>query len=219
VSTGDFSGADFAAGDVRGLRLWNPAVPRNDPDPDNPTQVLLKSVYREFYWTPGINRASCHPLGRGATTNKNLLRLSVCKSEHKHGPEWPLPVATADSTCHRAHATGIDPDCECGFYAYTNTAEDNPYLRTDRNLHVQGVIQGWGRTVIGTKGFRCTLARIVAIVLPMYIHDQLSSAQQEKAERCERALRRTYPDIPVFDSVPAMLDAYPLHDGSVPSTR
>jgi hypothetical protein len=212
----DFSGTEFAAGDVRGLRLWNPVASSDDPDPGNPTTVLLKSVYREYYWSPGVNVARCTPLGRDSKAGPPLIRREECKEQHKHGGDWPF--VSGDLRCHREHLIGIDPECECGFYAYTATT-DNPYLRSDRSLHVQGIIQGWGRTIIGTKGFRCTMARIAALVLPLYIHDELSSAQRDKAERVEDALRRQYTTIPIYPTLDAMLEDNALYPKTQPSPR
>lgn len=54
--------------------------------------------------------------------------------------------------------------CSCGFYAYYNGY--NEYL--DSNAIV-GIIEGYGETVIGTRGFRSQKARIVALapVVPL----------------------------------------------------
>lgn len=49
--------------------------------------------------------------------------------------------------------------CECGFYAFTS--EDDPeYMQAGRVL---GIIEGYGETLIGTRGFRCSKARILAL--------------------------------------------------------
>jgi len=54
--------------------------------------------------------------------------------------------------------------CGCGFWAYwePQSAGGDPSAGP---APVLGVIQGYGRTLIGPKGFRCAKARIVAICL------------------------------------------------------
>lgn len=51
--------------------------------------------------------------------------------------------------------------CACGFYAYYS--EEN---RMYADFGVTGIIEGYGKTVVGTKGFRSEKARVVALVLP-----------------------------------------------------
>lgn len=59
------------------------------------------------------------------------------------------------------------PDCQCGIYAdwkpYALTAETFSYEEFKGRMF--GVIEGSGRTIIGTEGFRCENARIIAGVL------------------------------------------------------
>ena len=57
-----------------------------------------------------------------------------------------------------------EEDCACGFWAYwTTAASGNPH---NFQLPVLGVIEGYGKTLIGEKGFRCAKARIVALHIP-----------------------------------------------------
>lgn len=51
--------------------------------------------------------------------------------------------------------------CSCGFYAYYDgsTSFHKPGW-------VDGVIGGWGKTVVGTKGFRCEKAQLLALAIP-----------------------------------------------------
>lgn len=51
--------------------------------------------------------------------------------------------------------------CSCGFYAYYEGF--NEYAQADR---VTGVIEGYGETQIGTRGFKSAKARIVALHVP-----------------------------------------------------
>lgn len=51
-------------------------------------------------------------------------------------------------------------DCHCGFYAHTDGKDD---YRVYQNT-VTGIIEGWGRVTIGSRGFRAEKARIVAFI-------------------------------------------------------
>lgn len=51
--------------------------------------------------------------------------------------------------------------CTCGFYAYHDGSNE-----FDGSGRITGVIEGYGKTVIGTKGFRASKARIVAFLIP-----------------------------------------------------
>src|SRR6266487_1610408 len=60
---------------------------------------------------------------------------------------------------HRCAAKG----CTCGFYAYWNRG-GNIITHCPvgvRYVPVAGVIEGWGRTVTGSRGFRCEKAKIL----------------------------------------------------------
>lgn len=87
-------------------------------------------------------------------------------------------------------------NCPHGFYGYYDGSND--YYR---HGYVMGVVEGYGETVIGTRGFRCMKARIVALRLPKHVDARL------------RALvTRNYEGIPVFDTFKAMIAAYPPDD-------
>lgn len=66
--------------------------------------------------------------------------------------------------CGRTGHLVPDEDCGCGFWAYwTLEAAANPHGFL---LPVLGVIEGYGRTMLGERGFRCAKARIVALHFP-----------------------------------------------------
>lgn len=52
-------------------------------------------------------------------------------------------------------------DCSCGFYAFHDGSND--YHTT---TGISAVVEGYGETVLGTRGFRSQKARIVALQLP-----------------------------------------------------
>ena len=58
-----------------------------------------------------------------------------------------------------------DPDCTCGFYAYTSPKA--LYANsTGGSPEVFGIIKGYGKATMGTKGFRIEKAEIVALTIP-----------------------------------------------------
>jgi hypothetical protein len=87
--------------------------------------------------------------------------------------------------------------CPHGFYAYYDGSND--YYKPG---YVAGVIEGYGEAVIGTRGFRCMKARIVALHIPADVNPAL-----------RRLVARNYADTPQFDSFDAMVTAYPTDDG------
>jgi hypothetical protein len=96
-------------------------------------------------------------------------------------------------------------DCSHGFYGYYDGSND--YYKAGM---VMGVIEGYGETVIGTRGFRCMKARIVAIRIPKHVPDRL-----------RKLVIRNYPDLPVFDTFKAMVAEFPPDDagsGITPDT-
>ncbi len=65
-------------------------------------------------------------------------------------------VNTAE--CYRCQLKRL-ADCECGFYGYFS-GQDNQYMRGNP---VGAIIEGTGKTVIGTKGFRTEKAKLLAL--------------------------------------------------------
>ena len=77
---------------------------------------------------------------------------------------WNAGVNESVCDVYPDHATPLE-DCDsgCGFWAYWAPPEV-PHFRSD-SLWLLGVIEGFGRTLIGTEGFRCQKARIAALHL------------------------------------------------------
>ena len=97
------------------------------------------------------------------------------------------PVEALD---HRAGSMG----CRCGFYAYFDLGS-NPHHQLG---NVLGLIEGYGVTTVGTRGFRCEKARIVALIAP------------EPPDFDLGFVFASYPDVPVFQSVQAAVAEFPL---------
>jgi hypothetical protein len=98
------------------------------------------------------------------------------------------------------------PGCGCGFWAYWALRyawRCDYYWRGE----VIGVIQGYGRTRIGTRGCRCGKARI----LGLHVRPASPGRQQQALRPHEVAevLGRYY-GVPCYPSLAAMLAAHPL---------
>lgn len=154
----DFNGEDyeFAAGAIKGLRSWKADK-----------QGRLRGVTHTTVWLPSENVSVCKdPGGSYEPCPKRERRRT------DPGGYYPSLTITYhsdyDTTCddptctpsgHFVAATEthlFDPNHSCGFWAY-----DEHHFQEHGD--VIGVIEGYGKTTIGTKGFRCEKARIVAL--------------------------------------------------------
>lgn len=102
---------------------------------------------------------------------------------------------------------GLDPKCSCGVYAYWTK-----YAAAIQTEAV-GVVEGFGRTIIGTRGFRCQKARIVAIVAPearaetlTYVDGTTETIPIDLAAQ----IQKRYPEIAIYQDIDAMLAEHPL---------
>lgn len=84
--------------------------------------------------------------------------------------------------------------CRCGFYAYFH-AGYNPHQRPG---DVLGLIQGYGVVTVGTRGFRCEKARIVALIAPDVPNFDLGF------------VFANYPGVALFNSVEEAVAEFPL---------
>lgn len=80
---------------------------------------------------------------------------------------------SANTKTNRGKPCTIDL-CSCGFYAYYDTVK--PIFQ------VGGVIEGYGETAVGTKGFRCSKAKILALWFPDLTYGDNEIEEQEEEE-------------------------------------
>lgn len=174
-----FSSLGFAPGVVRGARSFS-------VDGEG---RLSGVVFRDSVWYPGVNNAECL---KGSKWDPYLLQAFhqmpygfVPPMVHMlPAPEGPHQFAT----------------CHCGFYGFYDGSDDyNRYL----NARVSGVVEGWGETLIGTRGFRCSKARIVALT----VHDRPDRAA------VTNQIRDHYWDVPVFPDFETMVAEFPPDKG------
>lgn len=76
------------------------------------------------------------------------------------------------AVCKRGHTPVMAPrrehevpdrQCGCGFWAYWTLGKKQVSPPS-----VVAIVKGYGKTIEGDKGFRCSLARIIAICMPNY---------------------------------------------------
>ena len=106
--------------------------------------------------------------------------------------------------CHRSLVPA--PECGCGFWAYWALRyawRCDYYWRAD----VIGVIQGYGRTRIGTRGCRCGKARILGL------HVRPAGPDCQPRALCDDDLAEvlgSYYGVPCYPSLAEMLAAHPM---------
>src|SRR5690606_24753546 len=98
---------------------------------------------------------------------------------------------------------GVEPGCECGFYAYW-TLDGGTLEWSPREHYIVGVIKGYGRTTIGERGFRCEKARIVALALRRRHGLHMPLLWQRELE--------AHYEVPVYADPDVMLKEHPPDD-------
>lgn len=136
---------------------------------------LTGVVFRQR-WEPGVNKAECQ-------ANRASMPF-YSASGWGLEPSPPLP---------KDHGMDV---CRHGFYAFYENSND--YHQAGM---VSGVVWGWGKEVaVGTRGFRCLRAQIVALCIT-----EVFIKFRERTE----LVRGNYPDVPFFDSFEEMTEAFP----------
>ncbi|QJU52962.1 hypothetical protein SCB71_06485 [Herbiconiux sp. KACC 21604] len=138
----EFSGLGFGVGVVRGARSFNVT-------PDG----RLTGVFHQREWVAGENVASCMSLSSSTDALIAAIRGLTRSS-------YGLPAIPFSGEVGPTPKSHDMSKCTCGFYAYYDGSND---YATD--ARVSAVVEGYGQTVIGTRGFRAGKARIVALHL------------------------------------------------------
>lgn len=194
----DFGGFDLAIGEVYGLRVWRI---------DELGRLKPRYIDGAQPWKPGVNEAHCY-----ATSPANSMfamqnwlgfqawfATAVSGTSPDYDEDEPEPTPA-----HPAPHEG----CQCGFYAYTGPGRE---VYRDQPATVLGIIRGTGRTLIGTRGFRCEKAEIVALLDPV-----ADPFQEPWGEWQHDLLTAAYPDVPLLASKPALREFAPIEGGACP---
>jgi hypothetical protein len=113
------------------------------------------SVYGYRWWCLNAPDLQANPFSDGADWRPRLLR-------GQRDQFWTPGINEARCLNQPHHVPPSDED-GCGFWAYWAPPEV-PHFRSN-SLWMLGVIRGFGQTFIGSEGFRCQKAIIVALHL------------------------------------------------------
>lgn len=190
-----FSERPFVAGSLTGLRAFY--VDRYGR--------LISPTWGERVFTPGENVATCER-NQGVVLSGGGFRITA--------PMWVTGFETPEEEAKRKereqlreqpHDTGA-LFCECGFYAYTDGRND--FLKQSRMERVGAIVEGYGTCTVGTRGFRASSARLVALIEP---HKTFADPV-----RWARVLHN-YSETPVYATKKDALAAHPLHETPLPT--
>jgi hypothetical protein len=185
MSAAEFSGIGFAPGVVTGVRSF-----------DVDKLGRLTGVSHRQVWKPGENVAECRRQDDpySAAIAQILNEYTWQRGGRVFGKSRPTVSPAPAVDYSKPHDM---EKCTHGFYAYYDGSND--YHDKGR---VSAVIEGYGETVIGTRGFRAMKARIVALRI-----------NKEVPEHLALLVRRNYASVPFFDSFKAMVSEFPPDDG------
>lgn len=171
----EYGGFDLAIGSVFAVRWFKP---------DH--YGRLHAINHRHVWKPGENVAECHkdegiffgvPSSFYTSTRVMLSGSFTFGGDADEEPveSKPLSEQAVEARVKVEHLVPM-PDCGCGFYAFAESCDDGGYS----SGALMGVVECYGRTILGTRGLRCEKARIVAML-----------TDNEKVRRC-------YPDVQFF---------------------
>ena len=189
-----FDGIDLAVGVVTGARSF-----------EVDQLGRLTGVNYKQVWRPGENVAECRKQEKddywgGLFTTTFYRALSVAnptpetftgRRGKKSAITANIQVAVPEPKPHTMET------CACGFYAYYDGSND--YHAKGR---ISAVVEGYGETLIGTRGFRASKARIIALRIPKSVPIRLQTL-----------VARNYPDVPLFAKFSEMVEAFPPDAG------
>jgi len=183
VSAAEFGGMGFALGVVRGARSFK-------------VDKLgrLTGVTYEQVWRPDENTAECR---RPTDDTYDALQRMVTNYLYTSGYSRPRGVTAFPEPRREKPLQHSMETCQCGFYGYYDGSND--YYKPG---FVSAVVEGYGETLIGSRGFRASKARIVALRIPKHVPVPLATL-----------IARNYPSIPLFDKFSRMVAEFPPDAG------
>lgn len=165
----------------------------------------------------------------GSVTGVRVWKMDTanCGLEGQNGFRW----ADGENAAECSYGCQSTPGeaCGCGFWAYWDLGAALVFKPAE--WAVAGVVEGYGRTMIGDRGFRSARARIVALCLMFDIYTKPETGddgfydvldQQRhpdelalKAE-IEHALSLAYPSVQIRTSAKTMLAIHPTTKDYLP---
>ena len=188
-----FDGIDFAVGVVTGARSFEV------DELGRLTGVNYKQV-----WRPGENVAECRKREKDDSWSlytsmflKTLSSSAVPESFTGRRGKKSAASANVQVELKPEPQPHTMESCACGFYAYYDGSND--YHAKGR---ISAVVEGYGETLVGTRGFRAAKARIIALRIPKSVPIRLQTL-----------VARNYPDVPLFTKFSEMVEAFPPDGG------
>lgn len=175
-SDSDCSSSDFVYGTARGLRTFTLTA-----------DGVLRGVTYPVAWQAGENLAQCLVVRRHADHDSMATWTRDPEFYEVGGlgiPRDPDGDTRPLTGYVRSECTGVEAGCACGFYAY-HDPDAAPRYGSRHGAQVTGVVEAYGKVIVGPLGFRASKARVLAIVPP---------APREASERLE-TVRRAIEDI------------------------
>lgn len=209
-SSSDFNKYGFAAGDVRGTRAWS--VDK---------QGRLRGIVFEKYWRPGENIAQCLRFKEIAVSIQgpqvSIQGVTTTFSTSAFTTGLNFNSLTCPCGCGRLlgggqvarelnPCSGMDPQCGCGFYGYQHGSNDYYSPGTGGKGPVGGVIRGYGKVILGTRGFRAEKVEILALYIDA---EKLQMADHKLDDGLIRARLAHNYGVPIFEDYQQLLTEFP----------
>lgn len=191
----EFSDRPFVAGSLRGVRAF-----------DVDALGRLVGVAHKQVWRPGENAAECrketatrgrYPIWSTLPWLTSLRYEMVPADANKPVSLVHAGREAAKLARERSNHRPGSLSCTCGFYAYFDTAYDNPY--DDSPGRIRALVDGYGVVTVGSRGFRAEKAKIVALIISKGRRDHMT----------ERVVAN-YAPVPVFTKRRDALEQFPL---------
>lgn len=158
------------------------------------TSALLRSM--SHYLNYPVYTSTVTPSPSGLRTTVSIPAQTTGKKPRKGVASAQVNLPALPETV-RAEPIHDMTECACGFYGYYDGSDD--YHRTE---YVSAVVEGYGETLIGTRGFRAMKSRIVALHIPEGVPLHLA-----------KKVARNYSDIPMFATFVDMVAEFPCDGG------
>lgn len=129
----------------------------------------LRGITYRQVWLPGENEAVCMvtkqpPAGR--RVHWDDLPFKTGGVWFPYGREGATPNLLPEHEW--ASCEGLAKDCACGFYAY-HAQQGYGYAAGPAGgwgQRVEGIVEAYGKIILGSQGYRAQKARVVAVYLP-----------------------------------------------------
>jgi len=204
MTPSEFAGLGLAPGVVRGTRSFSVDA-----------YGRLTGVTHRQVWTPGENNAECRKrndpyafLSGYFASSSSAATYATTPPSTFNGRMRILAGLPASPSAHvvvdESPTQHTYAECTCGFYGYFDGSDD-----FHDEKRISAVVEGYGETVIGTRGFRAKKARIVALTV--------RAGLDELTESMVRKVRRNYQGVPTFDSFDVMVAEFAPDYGFEPS--